>query len=349
MATWHQNRRPVKLFHATQWTVVTDPPNGMRTLALFTDEAGAKKSIENLAKHHPTLAKHSYILPPESASLKRNPKTESRELALFIQSDGELYRRQTLPIIKNLQRKIAKGTYDKQKALILWKHLADSGAQRYAKESGGDWNAGPGAWHKMFSVADRKEVAKELADYYEEHLMEAVQRNPKRRNKNREIVREGYVGILEAASGVLLGGVKRHVSTAFDNREDAQAWLDQAVETNEGAGRKIKNAHVSPAKIYRAKRNPTARIRRPAQTRRRSGFPGHIVTFIRPNAFYHKRQYIGGSKGRWTVVYKRNLAQVFSTSDKAKNVVRNNRKWFELNGIKQVTILQTNEHIGKFE
>ena len=105
---------------------------------------------------------------------------------------------------------------------------------------------------------------------------------------------------------------------------------------------------VKRRKVTRVKKNPTARIRRPSQTRRRSGFPGYIVTFIRPNAFYHKRQYIGGSKGRWTVVYKRNLAQVFSTSDKAKNVVRNNRKWFELNGIKQVTLLQTNEPIGKF-
>lgn len=105
----------------------------------------------------------------------------------------------------------------------------------------------------------------------------------------------------------------------------------------------------SRGKSIRVRKNPTARIRRPAQKRRRSGFPGHIVTFIRPNAFYRKRQYIGGSKGRWTVVYKRNLAQVFSTSDKAKNVVRNNRKWFELNGVKQVTILQTNEAAGKFD
>jgi hypothetical protein len=100
--------------------------------------------------------------------LKKNPATETRELALYIENNGDLYRRQTLSIIKNLQRKIAKGTYDPAKALILWKHLADSGAQLYVKEFGG-----PGDnWHQMFSVADRKAAAAELADRYEEHVRE---------------------------------------------------------------------------------------------------------------------------------------------------------------------------------
>lgn len=203
---------------------------------------------------------------------KKNPRTvESGELAIYAINNADLYRQRTQPILKNLKLKIAKGKYDAALALKLWKYAADDAAQRYAKEFGG-------VWHKLFSVADRKEAAKEIADHYAEELRE----NPRR-------------------------------------------------------------------KVTRVQRNPTARIRRPSQTRRRSGFPGYIVTFIRTNAFRHKRQYIGGSKGRWTVVYKRNLAQVFSTSDKAKNVVRNNRKWFELNSIKQVTILRTNEHIGKFD
>jgi hypothetical protein len=91
--------------------------------------------------------------------------TESRELTIWIENDGNLYRRQTLPIIKNLQKKIAKGTYDPKKALILWKHLADSGAISYAKEFGG-------VYHEMFSVADRKAAAIELAASYDEHLKE---------------------------------------------------------------------------------------------------------------------------------------------------------------------------------
>jgi hypothetical protein len=91
--------------------------------------------------------------------------TESRELTIWIENDGSLYRRQTLPIIKNLQKKIAKGTYDPKKALILWKHLADSGAKSYAKEFGG-------VYHEMFSVADRKAAAIELAASYDEHLRE---------------------------------------------------------------------------------------------------------------------------------------------------------------------------------
>jgi hypothetical protein len=74
MATWHQQRRPVRLFHETQWTLVTDPPNGMTTLELFTDEEGAKKSLAGLSKHHPELASHSYILEPASFGPKKNPK-----------------------------------------------------------------------------------------------------------------------------------------------------------------------------------------------------------------------------------------------------------------------------------
>jgi len=97
--------------------------------------------------------------------------TESRELSIWIINDGNLYRQQTTPIIVYLKKKIKKGTYDPQKALILWKHLADSGAKSYVKEFGG-------VWHEMFSVADRKETAKELAEYYMEHLQE----NPKRKN-----------------------------------------------------------------------------------------------------------------------------------------------------------------------
>ena len=164
-----------------------------------------------------------------------------------------------------------------------------------------------------------------------------------------------YRGVVEASSGLLLGGVRRHVSSQFDTKAEAQAWIEAILEGNRN--NKVGRSYVmsrsttrrKKRKVTRLRRNPKTRLRRPAQKRRRSGFPGYIVTFIRPNAFYHKRQYIGGASRRFTVVYKRNQAAVFSTSDKAKNAVRNNRKWFELNRIKQVTILQTNEDAGKFE
>jgi hypothetical protein len=106
--------------------------------------------------------------------------------------------------------------------------------------------------------------------------------------------------------------------------------------------------------IERVKHNPrgkviSKRVRRPAQTRRRSGFPGYIVTFIVPDAIHLKRQYIGGAPRRLTVVYKRKAAAVFSTTDKAKNAVRSGREWFNKHGVSKVTILRTNESAASFQ
>lgn len=82
---------------------------------------------------------------------------ETTELKLFIDNDGQLYRQQTTSIIKNLQRKISKGVFDKTKAEKLWMYLVENGAKKYSREysDGKDW-------HKMFSMADRRAVAKAL-------------------------------------------------------------------------------------------------------------------------------------------------------------------------------------------
>lgn len=86
---------------------------------------------------------------------------EQSELKLFIDNDGQLYRQQTTSIIKNLATKMAKGVYDRVKAEKLWMYLTESGAKKYAKESGDG-----GTWHDMFSIADRREVAKDLNDNF---------------------------------------------------------------------------------------------------------------------------------------------------------------------------------------
>lgn len=56
MATWHQLRRPVRLDHPTEWSVVIDPPHGTRCIMGFTDETRAR---EYAAK-----SPHAYVLPP---------------------------------------------------------------------------------------------------------------------------------------------------------------------------------------------------------------------------------------------------------------------------------------------
>ena len=69
MATWHQLQRPTRLFHATQWTVVIDPPHQMRALMRFTSKALAEVYMRNLKHNNPNAAAHSYILKPSSMSM----------------------------------------------------------------------------------------------------------------------------------------------------------------------------------------------------------------------------------------------------------------------------------------
>jgi hypothetical protein len=101
------------------------------------------------------------------------------ELAMFIVNDGDLYRQNIQPVLKNLAKKIKKGVYDPQKALKLWQYSAQWGAQKYTKEMGIRGNNGS---YGMFSPHDRREAAKQLAEHYEDELREVAgtKSNPRR-------------------------------------------------------------------------------------------------------------------------------------------------------------------------
>jgi hypothetical protein len=90
--------------------------------------------------------------------------TEADELLLFIENDGDLYRQQAQPIMKNLARKMVKGNYSSTLAVKLWRYLADAGAQKYTREFGGGGGNGS---YGVFTPADRQEVAKELSRKFE--------------------------------------------------------------------------------------------------------------------------------------------------------------------------------------
>lgn len=62
---------------------------------------------------------------------------EERELELFIDNDGDLYRQRTVPIHKNLVTKIARGDFDINKAPLIYKYLIDDGIRKYNKDFGG--------------------------------------------------------------------------------------------------------------------------------------------------------------------------------------------------------------------
>lgn len=106
---------------------------------------------------------------------KNNPdeSPEARELFLFIENDGDLYRMQTVPIINNLAKKFAKGVYDHEAAKKLWKNLADNGAKKYTFEFDDRGTARYWQQVKGFGVFDpevRREVAGLLADSYLENI-----------------------------------------------------------------------------------------------------------------------------------------------------------------------------------
>jgi hypothetical protein len=87
---------------------------------------------------------------------------EARELALYAVNEGDLYRGQTQAILANLRRKIAKGVYDAEKAIVLWGYLADAAAKKYRAEFGPMIGG--------FNKATRIAAAREIAEHYAEEL-----------------------------------------------------------------------------------------------------------------------------------------------------------------------------------
>lgn len=175
-----------------------------------------------------------------------------------------------------------------------------------------------------------------------------AKKNPRKR---------GVISPGEAAQ--ILSGLEDDKADFHSLRSDEVTYLLEAAKeigyrapkNAKGSKARYFYAYLQNRRVMRVRENPrrkslSTRIRRPAQKRRRSGFPGYIVTFIVPDAMRLKRRYIGNNL---TVVYKRNAAAVFSTTDDAKKIVRRAREWFRDKRIPSVTILQTNESASKFK
>lgn len=86
----------------------------------------------------------------------------ARELKLYIDNDGGLYRQQTLPILKNLATKRARGEYKHDLAVKVFGYLTEAGAKKYAGEFG---SSSP--WHQMFDAGTRKQAAEALTRDFE--------------------------------------------------------------------------------------------------------------------------------------------------------------------------------------
>ena len=86
---------------------------------------------------------------------------DAEDLVMYIENEGDLYRSQTVPIYKNLARKMNNGTYDHELSVKLWMYLVDAGAKKYVSEM--DMGL---PWHKAFPKPVRLEAATELADIW---------------------------------------------------------------------------------------------------------------------------------------------------------------------------------------
>lgn len=75
-----------------------------------------------------------------------------RELTLYADNDGALYRRRE-PYLNNMRRKMAVRKYDRVKGVKLWEYFAEQAARKYVTEFGGDWA-------KTFPKSVRREAAK---------------------------------------------------------------------------------------------------------------------------------------------------------------------------------------------
>ena len=164
---------------------------------------------------------------------------EAQELALYISNDGDLYRQQTTSIITNLAKKMAKRTFDRAKAVKLFKYLADNGAKKYSFDFG-DRQPGVRSWHSYkgfgpFTPDIRRQAAAMLLEEY----MEAIQyeadliaakskKNPRRRNPR--ILSKGVRGMAQKKTRDLQRHVNYFFVLTFDNGKSEpvsmKAWLD---------------------------------------------------------------------------------------------------------------------------
>ena len=128
------------------------------TRTTVTGESRAKFIAEEMAKKS---GKKSYDEPDYDKM-----SADAKELALHADNDPHLYRSSHIPIVKNLQKKMAKGEYEQEKARKLWGYHADRAAQSYHKEYGTPSHP----WHKMFPTETRREAAHHFESVHREQV-----------------------------------------------------------------------------------------------------------------------------------------------------------------------------------
>lgn len=150
-----------------------EPPSATEPAPPASNEKRAQSSATQLTLEQ-KLVRHVNGIREELSGKdfieKSSDPIAAQELYLYIKGHGDLYRKQYVPILRNLTIKKARGVYDQEKGVRWFQYLADNGAKHYFREFGSpsDDRTLPGAsWHQMFPVDVRIAVARELEDDFE--------------------------------------------------------------------------------------------------------------------------------------------------------------------------------------
>ena len=122
-------------------------------------------------------------------------KTTVRELLLYITNDAQINRQKIQPIIKNLSKKVGKGTYDGNLAIKAFGNAVTDGIKKYEKE-----NATKG-WARGIDKSTKQALAKELADYYMDEIGES-----KEVEGDEELVETSFMVDIEGVGQVIMDG-----------------------------------------------------------------------------------------------------------------------------------------------
>lgn len=97
-------------------------------------------------------------------------KDGARELALFAENTSEIYNGILTSVLTNLQRKVKKGIYDKNKAVVAWLHVIDEAAKLYD-----NWYGSGRDSLQLFNKATRMEAARQLMSRMDEDVFQDVE------------------------------------------------------------------------------------------------------------------------------------------------------------------------------
>jgi len=58
---------------------------------------------------------------------------------------------------------------------------------------------------------------------------------------------KSWYGIITAGDGLLIGGIRMHVSSRFETQKNARDWAEMCAQENEEAGRDVDTVSVMPS------------------------------------------------------------------------------------------------------